>query len=149
MGNIGEKVYTGKHPIPFTPVTYTITIPMKKTMANKKARIIATATSSGWLGSLMQEACKDPLDILIGIAEGIHPLPEIADVIHYVDIVDKNNIKLVVSWRSIPVKLDNLALAIGVHLYQYCSQQKIDLMASDNLSPASNVSVPHPYYSAL
>jgi len=129
---------------PSSPSTmYSIGIPLRDVPINKRAKLIHLVSSSKWLSTIMQDANKDILDIFIGSREAVEDFPEVIVTKCIIEVADRSNIKILLTWRSFPVNVENLALAFGVQLCELCGYQKIDLRMWDNSSPVSNVSVPY------
>ena len=82
----------------------------------------------------MSDACGDPLDIMMG--NSTHYMPIVSDVSCRIKIQKDLIPKLVVTWSSIPVDIDNLALVIGGRLAGVCLKNKIDLAAFEKVCPA-------------
>ena len=150
MGNIHASALPVKVGAFTQPSTkYAIEITLRDISIYRRQKVVQVLVSPRWLQTLMTDADKDTIDILIGNSNISQVIPEVSDISYKLHRKDAQTIKIVVSWRSIPVKLDNLALAIGVHFNDMCGHQKIDLLAWPNDSPALNAPDSYSLSSAL
>ena len=128
---------------------YNFEICLGQVPINKRVKLIHLISSSKWLSILMLEASKDIIDIFIGQRDPSELVPTVADVKSVLDSKEKYNIKIIVSWRSSSVKIDNLALALGIQLWEVCGHQKIDSYVWESIGPASNVPVSYSHRPVL
>lgn len=126
--------------------SYIIQIDLYNLSLARINKLLLLTSSQEWLSLVMSDACEEQFDILIGNITTYDSAKLVSDIAYKIKADINGFDKLFVSWRSVPVDSENLALAIGLRLNVLYNKLKIDLLAGDKISPSSNVSLSHSLY---
>jgi hypothetical protein len=123
--------------------SYIIQIDLYNMSLARINKLLLLTSSQEWLSLVMSDACEEQFDILIGNITSCDNVKVVSDITYKIKADVNGFDKLFVSWRSVPVDTENLALAIGRRLNVLYNKLKIDLLVRDKISPSSNVLLSH------